>query len=204
MIITRVEEINSKKSRIYIQDEKAFVLYKGEIRRCQLREGKDISDEVYTEIIQEILCKRARRRAMYLLQSMSRTQRQIEDKLRQNEYPERVIEDAVSYVKKYGYVNDENYAKMYVESRFYLKSRKQLKMELLKKGIDSSIIQSVLESEEYQVDECKLIQNWIDKKNIDIENSSKENLYKLYQFLLKKGFSHENIDKKLAYYRHNV
>lgn len=204
MMITRIEEINRKKSWIYIQDEKAFVLYKGEIRQYQLKEGEDISDETYERIMKETLCKRARRRAMYLLQSMDRTQRQLEDKLRQNEYPVRAIEDAIAYVKQYGYINDEKFARAYVESRFHIKNKRQLKIDLMRKGIDSEMIQAVLENEEYQIDECELIQKWIDKKNIDIENTSRENLYKLYRFLLKKGFSHENIDKKLGFYRHNV
>ena len=42
------------------------------------------------------------------------TERQLRDKLRQGEYPQDVIEEAVAYVKSYGYVDDRKYYLRYL------------------------------------------------------------------------------------------
>lgn len=204
MIITQIEELSNKKCRIYLQDERAFVLYKGEVRKYQLKVGEDLSEEDHQEILEKVLCKRSRKRVLYLLQKMDRTEKQIADKLRQSEYPECIIQDAIAYVKSYGYVNDENYARAYIESRCCTKSVKQIKIDLRKKGISPDVIEHVFEQELYRINEEEQIQKWIEKKKVDIPNASREELYKLYQFLLRKGFSYEKVRKIVTKYSHYV
>ena len=66
------------------------ILYKGEVRKLSLREGTVISREKYDEIIYEILGTRAKKRAMFLLERMDRTEHQLREKLMQNGYPDAV------------------------------------------------------------------------------------------------------------------
>lgn len=193
MIITAIEAINSKRFRIYIDGEKAFLLYKGEVQRYRLMPGKQILIEEYDEILTEILMKRAIQRALYLLQSMDRTEHQIYDKLKQGEYPDSVIRKAIEYIKEYDYVNDERYAQAYVEYHKQKKSMRQLESDLIKKGIDMRIVNETLQLEENKIDESILICNWIEDRKIDMEHISRKELQKLYQFLLRKGFAHEAI-----------
>lgn len=204
MIITKIEELSNKKCRIYLQDEPAFVLYKGEVRKYQLKEGENLPEEVHQEILQEVLCKRAKKRVLYLLQKMDRTEKQIVDKLRQSEYPDCIIQEAITYVKSYGYVNDENFARAYIESRCCAKSIKCIEIDLRQKGISPDVIEHVLEQELYRINEEEQIKKWIEKKKVDIPNASREELYKLYQFLLRKGFSYEKIRKIVLKYSHYV
>ena len=54
----------------------------------------------------------------------------------------------------------------------------------------------VMEQEE-AVDESAAIRRWMEKKHIDLETISKEQLWKFYQFLLRKGFHYEDIQHEL-------
>ena len=55
----------------------AFVLYKSEAARFHIEEGNDLPAKTYEMIEEEILLKRARDRALYLLQSQGRTQAEL-------------------------------------------------------------------------------------------------------------------------------
>lgn len=199
MIITEIKPINSKRSKIYIDGEFAFVLYKGEIRRYGFAEGEAVREEDYEEIVQEVLLKRGKARALHLLQSMERTEGQLRSKLREGGYPEEVIEQVLEYVKGYHYVDDTRYAAAYLNSRSKTKSIRQIQMELQAKGISKELIKSILEEQD-EVDESVAIRRWIQKKKIDVNNASREQLQKFYQFLLRKGFKYEDIQSELRLY----
>ena len=81
-----VEVIPREKGRTSIRFDNGMevLLYKGEVRKLSLREGTVISREKYDEIIYEILGTRAKKRAMFLLERMDRTEHQLREKLMQN------------------------------------------------------------------------------------------------------------------------
>ena len=55
MIISDIQDFDNKRSRIYIDGEFAFLLYKGELRDYGISIDAVISDEVYFEITNELL-----------------------------------------------------------------------------------------------------------------------------------------------------
>ena len=73
MLVTQVTELSKSRSKVYIDQEFAFVLYKGELRLYGVREQEELSEESYREIMQEVLPKRATLRCMNLLQSRRET-----------------------------------------------------------------------------------------------------------------------------------
>ena len=50
--------------------------------------------------------KNARRKAMLLLEHMDRTEKGLSDRLRQAGFSAEATEDAMNYVRSYGYLND--------------------------------------------------------------------------------------------------
>ena len=79
---------------------------------------------------------RARKKAMRLLEHMDRTEKGLTDKLRQAEFSPEAVEDAIAYVKSYGYINDARYARTYISFRMETKSRQKILSELQMKGVD--------------------------------------------------------------------
>ncbi|MDE6738359.1 MAG: regulatory protein RecX, partial [Lachnospiraceae bacterium] len=103
MLVTQISEMSKSRCRVYLDGQFAFVLYKGELRRFQIKVDHELPEESYREIMTEILPKRAKLRSMNLLQSRDYTRRQLADKLEQGDYPQECIEEAIAYVESYGY-----------------------------------------------------------------------------------------------------
>ena len=106
MLVTQVTELSKSRSKVYIDQEFAFVLYKGELRLYHIKEGQQLSEEDYRTIMQEVLPKRAKLRAMNLLQGREYTTAQLRTKLQQGFYPAEIIEQAIAYVAGFHYIDD--------------------------------------------------------------------------------------------------
>lgn len=200
MTVTQITEITSSRSKIYIDDEFAFVLYKGELRHYKIREGETITQEVLTELLEGVLPKRAKLRGMALLKSRPYTEKQMRDKLTQGFYTEEIICKAIEYLKSYGYIDDLRYARDYVECHSSTKSRRRMEQDLIQKGIAKQEIQKAFqdwEAEGGEVDEPAQIQEWIRKKKYDVNTSDLKEKQKMAAFLFRKGFSAGSIRKAL-------
>lgn len=200
MVITDIKDVSKSKGEIWIDEDFAFVLYKSEIRKFQLEKGNEITDTIYYEIKNELLPKRAKLRAMNLLQSRDYTEKQLCDKLMQSGYGEEVVDAAIQYVKSYHYIDDARFAKSYISYRMDSKSRRKMEIELLQKGVSKDVIETVfheLEQEGQAVDEDAMIREYLRKKRYDHISADQKETQKMYGFLMRKGFSSEAIRKAL-------
>ena len=146
MIVTKVEPLSKTKYKIYLNHQFAFVLYKGELRSYKISDGRELSEEELDEIREKILLKRAKKRAMHLLEDMDRSEAGLREKLKAGLYPEDLIEAAVTYVKSFGYLNDVRYAENFILARKSTKSKREILALLNRKGICSADIEKAFES----------------------------------------------------------
>ena len=167
MQVTKVESVTKTKFRVEIDEEFAFVLYKGELKRFGIAEEAEITGEVYEKIYNEVVLKRAKLRALHLLTDMARTEKELKEKLRLNQYPEDIIETAMDYVRSFGYLNDDKYAESYIESRKSSKSKKEICAALLKKGVSLEQIDLAFEVCYEKEGESEAIRRLIVKRRID-------------------------------------
>lgn len=200
MIVTQITGITKGRYRIYIEEKPAFVLYRGEVRRLDIREGEAVSEGVLREIHEEILPARAKRRAMNLLQSRDYTESGLREKLRSGDYPENCIEEALAYVKSYGYVDDRRYAKDFIAYNLDRKSRTWIEQDLMRKGITKDIVRAVfeeLEGEGTRQDEEAMIRSLLEKKKYDPKTAARQDKQRMYAFLYRRGFHTEAINRAL-------
>lgn len=209
MEVTEIIEISKSRCKVYINYEIAFVLYKGDLRLYKIRKGSTISAETYKEICEIVLVKRAKLRSLHLLKSRDYTEYQIREKLHQSGYPSSVIDLAVEYVKSYGYINDERFCERYIHCYYEFRSKRKIEIELQKKGIDSASIRKIYEQvqEEMNVDlneekdvEQRQIEALLQKKKYDPEDVTMKNRQRIYGFLLRKGYSMDNIRRAIGDY----
>lgn len=193
MIITKIEPVTKTKFKIYVEEQFAFTLYKGELSRFCLKEQGEITEEIISRIKAEVLVKRAKMRAMHLLNEMARTEAQLRQKLKQNGYPEDVIDDAVAYVKSFGYINDEAYIRNFVESRKGKKSRREIYALLGQKGLNQETVETVLDEMYEEHSDQEAIREILRKKHWDSEESDIKEKQKIYAYLVRKGFRYEDI-----------
>ena len=200
MLVTQISEMSKSRSRIYLDGQFAFILYKGELRQFQIKEGQELTGECYRQIMTQILPRRAKLRSMNLLQSRDYTRKQLEDKLKQGEYPQECIEEALSYVESYGYIDDRRYAGDYIEYHIQTKSRMRIETDLMRRGISKEVIRQAFEELKnlgVVQDEAALIRDLLNKKKYCADTATRQEQQKMYGFLYRKGFSPEAIVRAL-------
>ena len=139
--------------------------------------------------------KKARRKAMLLLEHMDRTEKGLSDRLRQAGFSREAAEDAMEYVKSYGYIDDLRYAQNYISYRIHTKSRQMILMELQQKGIDKATAQEAWEEVACyeEPDEYSLLQETILKKYGEGSVLDEKEMRRLYGFLQRRGFRQNDI-----------
>lgn len=201
MTVTDIVEISKSRLRIFIDNEAAFVLYKGEIKNMNIKKGGELSEESLRCIMDELLVKRAKLRCMNLLKSRDYTKHQLTEKLRQGFYPEMVIEKAIDYAMSYGYIDDMRYAVAYIRYAGASKSKKQIENDLMKKGVSKQDISNAYlqcGEEDVLVAEEELIEKFLLKKHFNNNSATFEERQKMIAFLYRKGFSLDRIYKAVG------
>ena len=194
MKITKIESVTKTRYKVFIDEEFAFILYKGELSKFRIKEDKDISEEVLGQI-NVILLKRAKLRALHLLETMSRTESQLRQKLVQTGYPEEIVDAAVQYVKSFGYINDEMYIRNFIDSRREKKSRREIVSLLYGKGIDSDEIDRIVSEVYEEHSDKEAVLSIIRKKGWESEPADEKEKTKRYSYLVRKGFRYDDIKK---------
>lgn len=174
-------------------------LYRGEIRkltpadaRLLTQEGAAVSDVLYQKLLREIVGLRAKKRALFLLERMDRTEHQLSEKLKRSGYPEICVEEAVAYAKSYHYIDDLRYARHYIRYHQCQKSRQKLKLDLMQKGVSRSDIETAMD-EVFDGDEKGQIRHLLQKRHYDCRNSDEKEQRRTYQFLVRRGYKSSDI-----------
>lgn len=185
MQITRMEPVKGRgrKFRIYLNDEPAFLLYASDIAEYKLAGGQELAPDTLAEIYSAVLLRRAKLRCMYILKTMDKTEGQLRRKLKEEEYPDPVIDGALDFIKSFNYVNDLRYSMNYMESRQTSKSRQQITAELRNRGVSPEVIEQAWENSGTAGDE-NAIRHWIEKKSSirkHVPKKKRENLSLFYR-----------------------
>lgn len=195
MIVKAVVPVDKRKCKVFLEGDFAFVLYKSEAARFHIEEGNDLPAKTYEMIEEEILLKRARDRALYLLQSQGRTQAEMIKKLKDDGYSQSVTERVLSFLQEYHFIDDNAYTENYIHVNKGRKSKRQITYELQQKGVDRDQIRQMLE--ENPVDEEETVCALLKKKTGGRIPEDKKEIQKLAAFLGRKGFSFEVISRVL-------
>ena len=123
-----------------------------------------------------------------------RTEQEVRIKF-QKVIEENMLEDIIEYLKEAGYIDDKEYIRKAINNFIALKNMSiiELKYKLLSKGLSKNIIEDYIyeNKEELEDYEAKSARNIIYKKATSMEKEE------IKQFLLKKGYKIENINKAL-------
>ncbi len=201
--ITGVKPLDSKRSLVFINDELAFALYNRELRNFHIEEGSLLSSLSFEEITEKLLVKRAKLRAMNLLKNRDYSKSVLITKLKEGYYPKEAIDSAIEYVESYGYIDDYRYAYNYIYSHVSYKSKRQMEGWLLQKGVDRNVIAqaySEICDDEDDSTELAVIKKVIMKKIHSLslyEEYTYEQRYKLYAYVVRKGFNGKLVKKVL-------
>ena len=193
MTVTKIEPVTKTRYKVYVDGQFAFVLYKGELSRYHIAEDSELEEKTYQSIRKEIILKRAKLRAMHLLNDMGRTESQLRTKLLRNDYPSDIVEEAIAYVKSFGYINDAEYTRSFIENRKEKKSKKEIYAALCQKGLPKDLIETALEECYADDDSIAAIEAIVRKKKFDPKSTDYKEMQKMMGYLVRKGFRYDDI-----------
>ena len=134
-------------------------------------------DEAKTKVLKYILYKR-------------RTESEIKNKFSKI-YTEDLLEEIIEYLKEAGYINDKEYIEKTINNMKTLKnlSKREIQYKLMTKGIKKDDI------EDYFYENSEILDEYEQKSAYNIYNKKITTMEpeEIKQYLLKKGYSSENI-----------
>lgn len=128
-----------------------------------LRPGAELSDERLHGLIRESDARRAREKALCLLEHRAHSQKELAEKVGRTVSRE-TAEEAARHLAEIGLVDDEEYARALAAELFERKgfSASRVRCELLKKGIDRELAERI--AEESAPDPARAIEKLLEKK----------------------------------------
>lgn len=151
-------------------------------------ETKDILKELME--IEDAECKNCVSKALSLLLSNERTEKNLSDKLYAKGYSQKAIDYSIQYAKAYGYLDDRRYATNYIYCNKLKRSRLELKYKLRDRGVPDDIIGEAML--EYTTEDERIALKAILEKKLSgkvISDVSKKDKDKMVASLSRKGFS---------------
>ena len=199
MIITDINA-QKRKGRYNIYVDGSF--YSGvdaeTIVKAGLKVGKEVDKTTLEELVLESEVRSAFEKLLSLISRQMYSKRDLEKKLINYGYSSNCISKAIEKAEEYGYINDELYAKLLVESKT-LKSKREIKNSLFLKGISSNIIDEKLEPIDSEEEKQRAI--IIAKKYMKNKDVNEKTMAGLYAYLARRGFVSESINHVLRSYK---
>lgn len=146
--ITAIEKAK-KGYHLFVEGEYALTLNAEVLAETGLRSGQEITPQRLDEIKGASDRRRARKRALYLLESRSHSRKELFDKLCRS-VPEEIAEETADRMAQLGLVDDESYARRWAAMLWREKKYgpRRIRQSLMQKGFDRALVDQVLEEME--------------------------------------------------------
>ena len=144
------QQKNPRRINIYLDGEYAFGL--SSIVAAWLKVGQELSEEKIASLQAEDASEIAYQKALHFIGYRPRSSAEVRQNLTKRGIAEDLVEQTVARLQQAGLVNDQEFARNWIENRntFQPRSRLALRLELRRKGLSDETIQPVLDE---QVDE---------------------------------------------------
>lgn len=195
--ITKIEVQKRNKNRvnIYVDHEYAFSLDSELVYKEGLKTNESINIEKVEEIAKKdnyLKCKNA---ALRIVEKTYKSEKELKDKLLLKGYDKDSIEKSIEFLKEYGFINDNNFAKLYIKDKNRTQGKSKIKYDLIKKGISEDIIESSISNIDEDDERDNAYNIAIKKYNVIAkrEDDKYKLSQKLFRFLLSKGYSYDTV-----------
>jgi regulatory protein len=191
--ITAIEpqQKNPQRLNIYLDGEFAFGL--AGIVAAWLKVGQELNEEKIANLKAEDEGEITYQKALHFLSYRPRSSAEVRQNLIKRGVSESLTDETVNRLQSAGLVNDETFARSWVENRnaFRPRGKPALRMELRRKGLSEEIVQSVLDT---QVNESALALEAARKYARRLAGLEwPEFRQKLGGFLARRGFSYTTL-----------
>lgn len=196
MIITKISiQKDISRCNIYLDGEFAFGIDYLIKEEFHLHKGKSLDEETIQILKDKDNIKKAKNKAYNYLSYRQRTCKEMKKYLESKDFNNHTVENAISQLLSEGYLDDYKFAETFLLEKSALKGYGpyRIKYELLNKGIENNILESVINIYEEDIDKLTRL---VLSKYKNIINEDKEVIYrKVGGFLQRKGHSYDTIKK---------
>ncbi len=184
----KLQKRNRERVNVYLDGEFAFGLAR--IVAAWLQVGQELTEEKIAELQVEDAGEVAHQKALKFISYRERTEAEVRKHLLEYDLDEHVVEQEITRLRHSGLVDDQRFARNWVENRivFRPRSRRALAYELSQKGVTNETIQATLESVDdsemaYQA-ACRQASRYQRLEWPDFRT-------KMYAYLARRGFSYD-------------
>ena len=190
-MITELKVQTRDKNRVNVSLDGSYYcsLAMETVIKNNLKPNMLIDENKLNSMQQESESKLAWEKALKLVSTRYKTQKEIYVYLQEKGYLPSVIFGVIEKLNEYHFIDDKRYAESYISHKIKKDGPKKIKQELLTKGVREDIIDEVLDEVDNQ---DEVILNLCDKymKN---KEKTKENYLKLFRYMQGKGFDYEQV-----------
>ena len=157
MKINKFKKIGSNKYKIYFDNE-SLIVYEDVILKYNLLYKKDIDNDLLIEINKENYKSSIYDVSIKYISVRMRSKKEIEQYLKKKKYDQKDIEETIKRLQSQDLLNDEKFAKSYINDKLYLTNYglTKIKNDLLKLGVEEYIIDAIVNNIDLQVINDKL------------------------------------------------
>ncbi|TFE01241.1 recombination regulator RecX [Jeotgalibacillus sp. R-1-5s-1] len=201
-VITKItrQKRNEERYNIFLDGVYAFSVDEAVLVQYQLQKNKELTDFDIGEIEYEDEVRKGFNKALVYLSYRMRSEKEIEDHLKEQEMGDAAISETLHKLRHYGYVNDQSFAQAYYNTQINTtdKGPIQIKNGLREKGVSNDIIESIISEtpEEEWNDRAIGIMEKVVKKNQKL--SPLQIKKKTQDTLSRKGYSGQTVAFVLA------
>ena len=197
MRVLKVVKKGKNDVTIQLDDDKYLILKLEVFLKSGLKKGDEISEDRFSFLIEQNKLFYIKQKAFRLLGRRQHSSSELRRKLWNKDYEQKLIDEVIEDLSKNGYIDDTEFIRVFMAEKSKTKnwSRKRIKSELIKRGLDSKLIDKIL-SEQYSESDFDNAST-VAKKKVEVltkRNLEKKELRtKLSTYLFSKGFDYELI-----------
>lgn len=188
---------NKNRANIFLDGKFSFAIPLDLIFKYKLKTEKELDKELIKKLKKQGSEELIHTRLINFATLRPRSAREIKNWLRKKSVKKEITHKLFNRLKSLNLANDKDFARWWIEQRVNFRkiSRKLIEKELKSKGVAKEIIEDTLQAAHIPP-ETELAKSALLKKlrNKNIENIK---IQKIYNFLLRKGFSWETIKRAI-------
>jgi regulatory protein len=195
MKITAIKQQVKQKDRysVFVDGKYAFSLSESALLDQKLALGQELDEPRLKELKQESADDKVFGLALRYVAIRQRSEWEIRSYLGRKQVSPALADIILNKLSDYGYIDDQKFARMWVENRRLLRptSLRKLQQELRAKRVNNETIEQAFAED--NTDEQQVLRELVAKKRARYPDD-----LKLMQYLARQGFSYEDIKKVLS------
>lgn len=192
MKIIKIEKYKGKTYGVYFEEAEPIFINSEIVAEFHLKEGTEIPESAVAQIVRANDTRRARERALYLLDAREYSYTELFKKLEVN-YDEEICYEVLNRLAELGLINDRRYAERLGEYLLEKKcfGRYRASQEMYRRGLSRELINETLDK--YDEDSAVRLYELV-KAKYERYMTDEKGINKVRNALVRKGFSYDDIN----------